>query len=110
MWDVLIYVGLASVASAGAVAAWIIASSSSRSIECLGEAIECLRGAEMAKFAEPYIEVRCEVQGACRLAFTRAEWEEMDDRERDRAVRDAAMVGASVAWRYAPSGREGAAK
>ena len=65
---------------------------------------------EMARFVEPYIEVHCEVRGACRLAFTREEWEEMDDRERDRAVRDAAIVAASVAWRYAPSGREGAAR
>lgn len=74
-------------------------------------AIEDAReGGEMARFAEPYVEVSCEVRVSRRLAFTRAEWEEMDDRERDAAVRDAAIVGASVTWRYAPSGREGAAK
>ena len=67
---------------------------------------------EMARFAEPYIEIRCEVQGACRLAFTREEWAEMSDAERDRAVRDAALIGAgaTVTWRYTPVEREGAAR
>ena len=67
-------------------------------------------GRGMAKFGEPCVEVSCVVQGTCRLAFTRAEWEEMDDRERDRAVRDAVIVGATVTWRYATTKREGAAR
>ena len=64
----------------------------------------------MARFAEPYVEVSCEVRGACRLAFTRDEWAAMSDAERDAAVRDAALVGAEVTWRYATTKREGAAK
>lgn len=104
MWDVLIHVGLAAVIVVPTAAVCIAAGRADGAIEDLR------KEAGVAKFAEPYIEIRCEVRGACRLAFTREEWAEMDDRERDRAVRDAAMIGASVAWRYAPSGRKGAAK
>lgn len=74
-------------------------------------AIEDAReGREMARFAEPYVEVSCEVRVSRRLAFTREEWAEMSDAERDEAVRDAALVGAEVTWRYAPTKREGVSK
>lgn len=104
MWDALIYAGLAAVIVVPTVAVCIAAGRADGVIE------DSREGAEVAKFTEPYIEVRCIVQGACRLAFTREEWAEMDDAERDRAVRDAAMIGAAVTWRYAPSERKGAAK
>jgi len=94
----------AGAVSLAVLSLFMAAGDADREIESSGE------DREMARFAEPYIEIRCEVQGECRLAFTRDEWAEMDDAERDRAVRDAAIVAASVAWRYAPSGREGAAR
>ena len=105
MWDVLIHMGLVT---AFAVSTVVMIALAARHMD------RDIKGprkeAGVAKFAEPYIEVRCEVQGACRLAFTREDWAEMDDAERDRAVRDAAMIGAAVTWRYAPSERKGAAK
>ena len=98
----------AAVICAGAVSLAVLslfmaAGDADREIESSRE------GRGMAKFGEPCVEVSCEVRGACRLAFTREEWAEMSDDERDRAVRDAALVGASVAWRYTPK-REGAAR
>jgi len=94
----------AGAVSLAVLSLFMAAGDADREIESSGE------GRGMAKFGEPCVEVSCEVRGACRLAFTRDEWAAMSDAERDAAVRDAAMIGAAVAWRYAPTKREGAAK
>lgn len=98
----LIFAGLVAVAMA--LGAWSLCRAA-------GDADEAFEGGDMARFGEPSVTIVCEARpGVVRAVFTRAEWDEMSDDEREAAVWLAAVVQVGVAWRYEPAGREGVAK